>query len=137
MGDIIGVDPSLIDLLIDSTIVDLRKNKVSGIDRNKYFEELIGNIEGLESKKALPVIIKSINYLLEKLKNLVDLINLKKIDKQEINEFSENINMDELEILETFLKINYPKSKKRIQETCDKIRRRVSRVVKGFQKRKW
>lgn len=137
MGDIIGVDPSLIDLLIDSTIVNLEKNKVSGIDRNKYFEELIGNIEGLESKKALPVIIKSINYLLEKLKNLVNLINLKKIEKQEINEFSENINMDELEILETFLKINYPKSKKRIENTCDIIRRRVSRVVKGFQKRKW
>ncbi|TFF90602.1 MAG: hypothetical protein EU548_02175 [Promethearchaeota archaeon] len=137
LGDIVGVDPRLTDLLIDSTIVNLGKNKVIGINNNKYFEDLVRDIEKLETKKALPIIVKRINYLLNRLKELVNLINYKKTPTKKIDEFSKSIDTDQLEIMETYLKLNYPKSTERIDKTCNKIKRRVGRVVKGFQKRKW
>ncbi|MBD3230559.1 MAG: hypothetical protein GF329_20435 [Candidatus Lokiarchaeota archaeon] len=137
LGDVVGVDRKLTDLLIDSTIVDLKKNKVVGIKKNKYFEDIVKNIQNLETKEALAIIGKKINYILQKIKELVSLINSKKLSTKEINRFSKNIDMDQLEIMESYLKLNYPKSYQRIEETCNKIKRRIGRVVKGFQKRKW
>ena len=136
-GDIVGVDRKIAKLLIDSTIIDLDKNKVFGMNRNKYFDDLITELIDIKPEKASIIITEKIKFLLEEIKNCASLINNKEITDEIIEKYAPNITPDILEIIENFLKLNYRKSSEKIHIFCENIRKRTSRIVMGFKKKKW
>ncbi|MFX1451133.1 MAG: hypothetical protein ACFFCM_09850 [Promethearchaeota archaeon] len=121
-ANLVGVPPNIADLFIDSTIINLEDNSVKGIKSNKYFEEITKKIKKLKPDKLQTYITEKIDFLVEKTKDLLYLINSEDISKDELTKFAKNVNRDILEILEFHLKYNHPKSINRIKKTCENLR---------------
>lgn len=121
-ANILGVPPKLVDLNLDSTIVNLEKNIVDGLKENKYFEDLVKSIKKMEDPKILPYVREKVNFLNEKARDLATLINSRKISDTDINNFNKDIDTDILKILETYFYWNYPKYTKKIIKIFGKAR---------------
>jgi len=120
--DILGVPPHLVNLYIDSVIVDLEHNVVEGLKENKFFDELVKSIKKMEFSTILPYIKEKIDFLNRKTRELADLINSPKISDLDLSNFNKAIDLDILKILETYFYWNYPKYTKKIKKICEKAR---------------
>ena len=137
LSDVIGVPPNLANIFIDSVIIDLEKGKVSGINDSKYFDDISEKIKNLNANRALKVITEKFDFLINKLEKLIDFSNDSNIVDEDLEKYTENLNIDILDVLERFLIRNNPRSIKRIKKTCKFVKQKMSRVVKGFKKQKW
>lgn len=121
-ADITGVPPQAVGLYMDSTIVDLTAGKVEGLKENKFFDGLVKNIKKLDNSKIVPYVETQINFLTKKIKELVELINSKKVTDTDLNRLNKDLDLDILRILETFFYWNYPKYSKKVKKICDGAR---------------
>lgn len=118
-ADVIGVPPDMIDLYIDSTIVNLEKNTTEGLKENKFFEELVKNIKKMDASNILLYIGEKINYLNKKSQDLAEIINLRKVSDDNLKNFNKDIDLDTIKLLETYFYWNYPKYTKKIKKVCE------------------
>ncbi|NVM28874.1 MAG: hypothetical protein HWN65_08520 [Candidatus Helarchaeota archaeon] len=120
--DIIGVSPQLSNLYLDSIRVNLIKKSVVGLKSNKYFDEIVKRLEKLKAEKVFPYIKQKFDFLFNKLRDFVDLINSDELSNKDLSKFSQNINRATLKVLESFLYWNNPKFYHRIKKVADHIR---------------
>lgn len=120
--DILGVPPHLVNLYIDSTIVDLDHNLVEGLRENKFFDEFVKGLKRMEFSTIFSHIKQKIDFLHRKTRELAECINSPKISDSDLSNFSKAIDLDILKILETYFYWNYPKYTKKIKKICEKAR---------------
>ncbi len=121
-ADLVGVPPLLSNLYIDSTIINLNVKRVEGLKRVEYFDKIARKIQKMRKEKIIPYVQEKVNFLLRKLREFVDLINLKTVSNSTIEEFNREIDTEILKILEIYLFWNYPKCTKRIRTLIERSR---------------
>jgi hypothetical protein len=122
LADLVGVPPLLSNLYIDSTIINLDVKRVEGLKRLEYFDKMARKIQKMRKEKIIPYIREKTSFLLKKLREFVDLINLQTVSNSSIEEFNREIDTETLKVLEIYLFWNYPKCTKRIRSIIERSR---------------
>lgn len=134
LGDIVGVPPQLANLFIDSTIIDLDKEKIIGFKDNKYFDDLVKEIKNMKPEEAFSVISIKINLISGKAKELALLINKVKLSEKDFDNVSKDISSDMLDVIETYLIVNNPQSLNLIKKIATNSERECRKLLKDFKK---
>ncbi len=137
MGDVVGVPLKIANLFIDSTVINLKTEKVVGFKDNRFFDDLVKDLKNKTTPEALSIITEKINFIIKKTKDLISFINNERFPEKKLEEFIQDVDLNILEVIETYLILNNPQSIKKIERVCQALRKKMTRVVRGFQKTKW
>lgn len=129
-ADIVGIPPDLADSFIDSTIINLEKNKVIGIKGSKYLDKLVKSIQKQPYQKALPKINEAIYSLIRMRSVFSELIEKNSISDSELNVFMKNIDTDSLDLIANYFYWNFPNYSDKVDKFCQRIK--ILSLAKDF-----
>ena len=135
-GDIIGGPPYLIEVFKSSTILDLKDGKVINGKSNKFSKKLLKRARRLDSDHAEQLIKQNLTKLYAATNLCLKLI-AKTIEEEEIDKFILDLDIDEIDLIESCAKLKHPDITEQITETASLCRKKLSKIMSGFEKQKW
>ncbi len=135
-GDIIGGPPYLVEVFKSYTILDLKNGKVINGKSNKFSKKLLKRARQLDSDHAEQLIKKNITKFFAAT-NLCLKIVTNKVAEEEIDRFISDLDIDEIDLIETYTKFKHPDLADQISETATHCRKKMSKIMSGFEKQKW
>jgi hypothetical protein len=129
-ADIMGAPRDLANLCLDSTIVDLESNKVTGITTSNYLDRLVKRIQKQPLPKATSIINETIYSLIRMRSIFSEFIEKNSVSDSELKVFMKNIDPDSLNIIEAYYCWNFPNYSEKVNEFCNRIK--ILSLAKGF-----
>ncbi|NHI91206.1 MAG: hypothetical protein EAX96_01800 [Candidatus Lokiarchaeota archaeon] len=136
-ADIIGGPPKIAHYYKKSLILDLEKKKISSGKSNNFCKNLINRIKNMDSINAEKELNKSLTKFYSRAKLLQDVLNKKENFNTKIDEFIKDLDFDELDFIENYLKFQVPKLESYITTIVKDCKKKMSKIISGFEKETW
>jgi len=135
-GDIIGGPPYLVDVFKSNTILDLKSGKVINGKSDKFCKKLLKHARQLDSDHA-ELLIKNKLTKVYAATNLCQKLINKIFSENEIDKFISDLDIDEIDLIESYSKLKHPDLTDEIAEMASLCRKKMSKIMSGFEKQKW
>ncbi|MFX1451719.1 MAG: hypothetical protein ACFFCM_12795 [Promethearchaeota archaeon] len=137
LGDIIGGPDNITELFKTSILVDLKKGKVSGGTSNKFCKKLINRAKQLDSEQAEHKIKDNLKDFLSAKNTLLEMVRENKVSDKNIDKVIKDLDIDELDLIETYLTSKHPDISAPIADAISECRKKLDKVLSGFGKETW
>ena len=136
-GDIIGGPSNLLELYKSQVCLDLTKGKVIGGDSNKFCKDLLKKVSKLDSGEGEKIIQKELDAISSQMRNFIALVKNKQRSPEDVDNLVKDLDMNKLEIIEIYAKLKNPDLSKDIKKLSGECKKRISKIISGFEKQKW
>ncbi|HUX99134.1 MAG TPA: hypothetical protein VMV49_06235 [Candidatus Deferrimicrobium sp.] len=137
LGNIVGCPPSLLNFFKKEIILDLYGKKVIEGKSNNFCRNLINNAKRLDSKQAEKNITDNLQKIHHSADILFKMVTENKLDSHQLEIFTTGLDLDELDFIETYAKLQYSQHAKDITKAVFACRKKMSKILSGFGKQKW
>lgn len=136
IGDIVGGPPSLGEVKT-GVIMDLKKGKVRGGNSNKFCKKLINQTRDLDSSQAEKSMGERFQKFSSSVEKLLEMIKQNQINDARVDDFIADLDLDELEFIEIYAKLKDPAMSEKISQTIATCRKKMDKILSGFEKERW
>lgn len=135
-GDIIG-GPTYPEVYESGLIINLNKGKVSGGPSNLFCKKLLKRARQFDSSHGEIAIKKNLQKIHSATKELIEMITQRLVVPASIDKFIVDLDTDELEFIKILAISQHPDIEKKIDATAAACRKKMSKILSGFEKQKW
>ena len=136
-GDILGVPLSQIDNFKKGVAVDLKNKKVLRGNSCNFCKNLVNKARLLEPSQAEQYIKAQLQKIYSVIDKIHEIILQNMMPSLETEDFLRELDLDDLEFIESFMMLTYPKLSKEIPKAISLCRKNVSKILGAFGKEKW
>ncbi|NVM55420.1 MAG: hypothetical protein HWN66_17065 [Candidatus Helarchaeota archaeon] len=136
-GDIIGGPSYLSTVFQTNLILDLTKGKVSGGRSNIFCKKLLKQARQLDSSQAELVIKHKLKKVHASTQELLNMITQHRVSPQAIEDFVTDLTEDEFGCIENYMNLKHPELSEKATEAISLCRKKMSKILSGFEKQKW
>ena len=136
-GDLIGGPSNLFDVYKTEVCLDLTKGKVSGGNSNKFCKDLLKKVSKLDSGEGERIIQKELQKFSSLSNDFITIIKNKQKAPENIAKFVEDLDLNELEFIDVYVRLKHPELSKEIKKLTAECKKKISKIISGFEKQKW
>ncbi len=137
LGDIIGGPSELVDAFKTGVLLDLKNGKVMGGTSNKFLKKIIKKAKQLDSERAEKNLTEKIREFNSASNEIFEMVKKNKINDSKIDKLISKLDLDELELMASYLTAKHPKLSDEILAVISTCRKKMDKVLSGFEKETW
>jgi hypothetical protein len=136
-GDLIGVPLAHLDEFKLGVALDLKNKKILRGTSSNFCKNLLNKARNLETSEAEEYIKERLQQILSTIEEIHKLITQKSVSIAALEPLIAELDLDDLEYIESYLKSKYPPLAKEIIKAISLCRNKISKILGGFGKEKW
>jgi hypothetical protein len=136
-ADLIGIPLSHLDEFKIGVALDLKNKKIIRGNSSNFCKNLLSKVHNLESNEAEQYIKERLQQIYSIADKIFEMIVEKSVPLTSFDPFLKDLDFDDIEFIETYLKSQHPNLIKEISKTISLFKNKISKILGGFGKEKW